>query len=235
MEHETFWQTRKNAIILTIVMGCMAGASLGLLRAGLRERQSYTLYLERQAHVTVQPPGRRPVPGQRDLDIAVALFSIRVGQHIEGPTFDAALEDRGLTVGSTLPGPRTVSIGPAAFTSWAVLGSTLGHEIEVHGQQSFLSIVLLDELSRHAGGFFQSWTALARPTAAGIEGPLGSSVTPNFGTWKAERDAYEYELRQAKRFGLSQEEQDLIRSVMRAYYPDSLTNHRDDRPAQHGF
>lgn len=226
MDRQTQRQTQVNALVFTLVVGCVVGGCLGLLRAGLKERQTHALYLERQAHVTVKPPNRLPVPGQRDLDIAVALFTIRVGKHIVGPTFDAELEDRGLTVGATLPGPRTVSIGPAAFTSWAVLGSTLGHEIEVHGQQSFFSIVLLDELSRHFGGFFRSWTALARPPHAGGEHSLSGVVTTDFGTWKAERDAYQYELRQAGRFGLSGEEQDLIRSVMRTYYPDSVTDHR---------
>jgi hypothetical protein len=40
-----------------------------------------------------------------------------------------------------------------------------------------------------------------------------------FGTWKAERDAYLYELKNAARFGLSHEEIRLIKQVMDTYYP----------------
>ena len=34
--------------------------------------------------------------------------------------------------------------GPVAFESWALLGSTLAHEIEIHCEQSFLLIRLMD-------------------------------------------------------------------------------------------
>src|SRR5690606_25474533 len=35
-------------------------------------------------------------------------------------------------------------IGPSAFASWALLGSTLAHEIEVHCHQNFTLIRLFD-------------------------------------------------------------------------------------------
>jgi hypothetical protein len=38
----------------------------------------------------------------------------------------------------------TVYIGRDAFENWSVLGSTLGHEIEIHCQQSFFMIHLFD-------------------------------------------------------------------------------------------
>jgi hypothetical protein len=39
-----------------------------------------------------------------------------------------------------------VLIGPAAFDSWALLGSTLAHEILVHCQQNFFLISVMDLL-----------------------------------------------------------------------------------------
>ena len=39
-----------------------------------------------------------------------------------------------------------VTVGPAAFESWGLLGSTLAHELEVHCQQNFTYIRLLDLL-----------------------------------------------------------------------------------------
>jgi hypothetical protein len=225
MHHHQGWQQKVHALAVTVLLGCLAGGSLALLRAGLIEHRTHEILLDRQARIRVKPPDRLPIPSQRDIDIALELYTIRIGSHIRGPTFDPDLEDRGLTFGATLPGPRTVNIGPAAFTSWAVLGSTLGHEIEMHGQQSFLSIVLLDELSRHFGGFFRSWTALARTTPERGWTTESSTLNGTYGTWKAERDAYQYELREAHRFGLSQEEQQLILSVMRTYYPDATEAH----------
>ncbi|RYZ81305.1 MAG: hypothetical protein EOP04_24245 [Proteobacteria bacterium] len=56
------------------------------------------------------------------------------------------LEDRGLTTLNGYGKKLEVTIGPAAFTSWAVLGSTLAHEVEIHCNQNFSLIRMKDML-----------------------------------------------------------------------------------------
>ena len=74
-------------------------------------------------------------------------------------------------------GDSTVTIGPAAFTSWAVLGSTLAHELEVHGKQHLAPVLF-----------------------ASVFG-FGDEVSSFY-----EREAYDYEVRNSKRFGLTTSE-----------------------------
>lgn len=134
-------------------------------------------------------PTRAPSPSQEDIDLAMKLFAIRTHKYVVGPTFDKTLVDRGLTHG-TLDSPiRTVKIGPAAFTSWGMLASTLAHEIEVHAQQSFAHIRLQD-----------------------------MATSSELGTISAEREAYNYELKCKDRFGLSKTEAWLIEQTVEQYY-----------------
>jgi hypothetical protein len=81
-----------------------------------------------------------------------------------------------------------VFVGPTAFSSWGMLGSTLAHEVEVHCRQNFPLIVLKDQL--------------------GLDG-----------TVEAEREAYEYEIQNAGRFGLDHRDQNLIAATVEYYYP----------------
>ncbi len=205
---------RLRAGLLTFCFAVVIGAAFSALRLARVEHLLFQQFQENVRNVPVIPPERSPVPSQHDIDLAVELYSIETGPHIDGPYFDPELQDRGLTTGSTLPGPRSVLIGPAAFTSWAVLGSTLGHEIEVHGKQSFLGIVMQDEFSRIVSGISLGDFAFA---GAALGDTDSGRVT--YGTWRAERDAYEFELKNAKRFGLSSEEVRLIQEVMESFYP----------------
>jgi hypothetical protein len=61
------------------------------------------------------------------------------GRHLR-IILDRKLKDRGQTRwhGNTI----TVVVGPTAFSSWSVLGSTLAHEIEVHAHQNIRMIRL---------------------------------------------------------------------------------------------
>ena len=180
-----------------------------------RERSSYeTLRTESRA-ITVRAPNALPRVRQDSIDIAMELYSIDKPRSVVGPRFDGELEDRGLTTGGTLGTRKTVTIGASAFSSWGVLGSTLGHEIEVHAGQSFLAVVLRDRLAevqlsarRRLGGYMPALTPSARESF------------DNDGTWRAEREAYLYELASVKRFGLSGAETRSIRYVMNYFYPE---------------
>lgn len=85
-------------------------------------------------------PDGTPVVGQEAIKLAMNIFGIQTPRNVKGPFFSARLEDRGLTVKKGAVGDAVVYIGPEAFSSWALLGSTLAHEIEVHCRQNFLAI-----------------------------------------------------------------------------------------------
>ena len=81
---------------------------------------------------------------QESLYRAIAMYNIRIPHGVAFPTLDPNLQDRGLTSLNPWTKRFTVKIGPAAFQSWALLGSTLAHEFEVHCRQSFLWIHMQD-------------------------------------------------------------------------------------------
>lgn len=190
-------------------------ASAGVVAAA-REQAAYDAFLADVRSVKVVAPAEPPPLTQESVDIAMELYSVDRLRHVSGPFFDGMLEDRGLTTGATLGASKTVTIGPAAFTSWGVLGSTLGHEIEVHARQSFLAVVVRDRFAdvqlsarRRLGTYVQAFAPSARENFE------------NDGTWRAEREAYMYELANAERFGLSPAETRSISFVMNYYYPAS--------------
>jgi hypothetical protein len=82
----------------------------------------------------------RPPVNQDSIEKAIKFFEIRMPKNVKGPFLDEKLDDRGMTVRNGVVSDVTVYIGPEAFTSWALLGSTLAHEIEVHCRQNFLAI-----------------------------------------------------------------------------------------------
>ena len=116
------------------------------------------------------------------------MFNIKVPANVKPPFFDPNLEDRGLTTLRGWGHKLEVSVGPAAFESWGLLGSTLAHEIEIHCNQNFTLIRAMD--------------------LVGMEG-----------TFNAEREAYNHELKNAKRFHLSEIEQTNIKATLDFYYP----------------
>jgi hypothetical protein len=183
--------------------------------ASAREQADYNAFRADVRSVSVVAPEAPPRLRQQSIEIAMALFSIDKASSVSGPHFDRMLEDRGLTTGGTLSSSKTVTIGPSAFTSWGVLGSTLGHEIEVHARQSFLAVVVRDriaEVQLSARRRLGSYVSALNPSAR--------ESFENDGTWRAEREAYMYELANAERFGLSPAETRSIAYVMNYYYPD---------------
>ena len=99
------------------------------------------------SHLQALPPtipDKKPTLTQESIDIAMKMFNIYLPANVEWPKLDLTLEDRGVTIMDGLGMKREVLVGPGAFSSWSVLGSTLAHEIEIHGTQSFLWIRVLN-------------------------------------------------------------------------------------------
>ena len=94
--------------------------------------------------LTPNPPSSKPPMTQESIELAMQMFHIEVPQGASYPRLDPNLEDRGLTTMNGWGKDLDVTVGPAAFTSWALLGSTLAHELEVHCRQSFFLIRVKD-------------------------------------------------------------------------------------------
>lgn len=131
-------------------------------------------------------PTARPEITQESIDIAMKQFRIALPRHVVSPKLDRNVKDRGITIRTLVSEKAVVRIGPEAFGSWALLGSTLAHEIEVHCIQDYMSILLMDSL--------------------GLDGRT-----------YAELQAYDYELANASRFGLSMYEIDYIFQIKNEY------------------
>ncbi|MFZ9521620.1 MAG: hypothetical protein ACO3A4_14190 [Silvanigrellaceae bacterium] len=197
-----------SAAALLFVTGCL------VVTMAIREMNARQAYEQQMANVEIIAPAGFPEQNQETIDIAMTMYSIERSSTVDGPDFDPALSDRGLTTGGLILPQKRVTIGPAAFTSWGVLGSTLAHEIEVHVPQSFFKVVATDQ--------WMQWSLTARRIAGKVFPALApgpKELFENDGTWAAERAAYLHEIRNAKRFGLSQEELGSIWRVMDYYYP----------------
>jgi hypothetical protein len=159
----------KQAIVF-VASGIGLLITMGYAQRDLRQERQFKNQIN---HVAVIPPHDLPEVSQASIDFALVLYGIEVPESAEHPQLDMALEDRGLTMRATFVDKAQVSIGPAAFSSWAMLGSTLAHEIEVHCQQSFAAIWLLDSLGM--GG-----VAMAERTAYKheIDGKKRFGLTP---------------------------------------------------------
>jgi|GEM_PF-641075 len=209
-----FVRTALHALPLGAFVALVGGIALGSAVAS-REHDAYTRLRAESRAVRVIAPKHIPELRQESIDVAMELFSIDAPSTILGPRLDTELEDRGLTTGGTLSAHKSVTVGPAAFTSWGILGSTLGHEIEVHVRQSFLGVVVRDRLASVQLSARRQLSRLV-PSFA----PSARDDFENDGTWSAEREAYRYELASRARFGLSPSEAHSIRYVMNYYYPD---------------
>lgn len=92
----------------------------------------------------VVAPDSTPAYNNESIEVAMAMYGVQIPSNVATPYFDAKLEDRGLTIKRAWHKDTEVKIGPAAFSSWSLLGSTLAHELEVHCRQNFFMISLLD-------------------------------------------------------------------------------------------
>ena len=119
---------------------------------------------------------RKPLPGNEAIYEAIKRYLIEV------PTdaiivYNSERTERAITIpplGDN--GGVFVILGPGAFTSWALLGSTLGHELEVHARQNI--------------SYAQDRTERDLPG----------------GLFLIEVEAYLYEIKNKERFGTTEDE-----------------------------
>ena len=116
------------------------------------EVQEQRAYHRQVAQVLVKAPEGRPPMNQDSVDLALVMYGIEVPTSANPPLFDPELKDRGLTTRGAFMDKAQVTVGPSAFSSWGLLGSTLAHEIEVHCQQNFLAIYVMDAVGLDGTG-----------------------------------------------------------------------------------
>jgi hypothetical protein len=116
------------------------------------ERSQADAFAGAMSQVAIVAPTGRPPLTQESIDLALALYGVRVPTTAEHPVLDMKLADRGLTMRATFLEKAVVTVGPAAFASWGLLGSTLAHELEIHCQQNFLAIYFMDTVGLDGTG-----------------------------------------------------------------------------------
>ena len=90
---------------------------------------------------------------QKNILLAMNAYSIKAPKGCKNPLLNRDLADRGITIKQPWKDDYTIEIGPLAFENWSVLGSTLAHEIEVHCNQNFVLINLLNIIGFDGTGF----------------------------------------------------------------------------------
>lgn len=133
-------------------MALTLGLALAALVTLAMEEHANQVFLERVRQVSVQAPDSTPTPGQAAIDTALVLYGIEIPAGSAHPTYEPGMRDRGLTIRGAWSGPSIVLIGPSSFDSWALLGSTLAHELLVHCQQNFFLITVMDLLNLDGTG-----------------------------------------------------------------------------------
>lgn len=161
----------------------------------LRERQAV------KVHVSLPNPSI----SYKSIREAISLYSIDVrGTDI---SFNPTLSDRAIIdLGTT---PYKVEVGPLAFRSWGVLGSTLAHETEIHARQSII------------WGLFANYISAVVNWIRGISLPEHLSLV---GDTILEREAYLFEIHSGERFGLSQDEISATQDLVDYFYPVECTS-----------
>ena len=131
------------AFLIKIGFALGLSAVVGYAHTQVAEQRAFNRAL---TEVAVEAPPSVPSMNQESIDLALVLYSITVPLSAHHQIYDPTLQDRGLTSRRAFMDKAQVSIGSAAFTSWALLGSTLAHELEIHCQQNFLTIYVMDLL-----------------------------------------------------------------------------------------
>lgn len=104
-----------------------------------------TSALKGRVPVSELDPRETPPMTQGSIDFALTAYGITLPSGVE-PRLEESLEDRGRTDWTPFDGIEAVRIGPSAFKSWALLGSTLAHELEVHCRQNFWAITFQESV-----------------------------------------------------------------------------------------
>ncbi|WP_397600482.1 hypothetical protein [Silvanigrella sp.] len=173
-----------------------------------QERKKYALLQKNMADISVIYPKEVPTNSNDNIDLAMALFSIDIDENIENPIYNDELPYRGLTLGNAFSKNKQVLIGKMAFESWGILGSTLAHEIEIHGKQSFLEIEILNYLYTLKRVPEKLFVNFYHNTSKLNYDNLG------YGSYMAEKEAYNHELDSKKRFNLNNNEIYAIRYTL---------------------
>lgn len=108
------------------------------------------LNVAKQYDVDLNKP---PQKNNNSIWIAMKMYNIELPKNTKKPYFSEDTTDRATTTFSDniyeaiSKEAIEVKIGPSAFTSWAILGSTIAHEVEIHCNQSPLLIIAQDYLN----------------------------------------------------------------------------------------
>lgn len=137
-------------IVVRLVFALALGSVLAIMSSKLYknfmvpEPVPATFYANSNSYKSLKEAQPSPEPSDDSILIAMEMFGIQMVEGHPMPVYDPNLEDRGLSVISEKGKRCDVRIGPSAFQSWAILGSTLGHEIEVHCHQDMMLIKVMD-------------------------------------------------------------------------------------------
>lgn len=127
--------------LVVLIYGILLGVAVIDVKRSLQDEETMAASM---THKDLPIPAGIPRMSQDSLYQAISIYNIRIPHGVTFPEYDAELQDRGLTSLNPWTKKFTVKIGPAAFQSWSLLGSTLAHEFEVHCNQSFLWIHMQD-------------------------------------------------------------------------------------------
>ena len=161
------------------------------------EQEKYISMQHNMSLIKVTYPEETPNMTQENIDLAMSLFSINKNENTNYPILVPDLNFRGLTVGESFSKNREIFIGNMAFDSWGILGSTLAHEIEIHSNQSFLQIEILNYID----------TLRRIPAVLFAKSNKSKTIDDlKIGTYLAEKEAYQYEIDLKDRFNLTKKE-----------------------------
>ena len=173
-----------------------------------KEKRDYNEIQNNMIKIPVIYPHEKPNQPTKDIDLALALFSINIPENTIYPVYSPDLPYRGLTTGDALFPTKHVFIGDMAFTSWSILGSTLGHEIEIHCNQSFLKIEFLNFLYLIMKYPEELITKIFPSISMQKYDNLG------YGSYLAEKEAYSYEVKSKRRYHLNTNEVIAIKNTL---------------------
>lgn len=189
-------RTTIGQIAVAILMGCLLSAVLG---AGVI------------AYSMIQTEQRARENQSRSRVLKTAMVPAVEGQpSVSQESIDKAVTAFQIKVPNNVAGPKLdMSLLDRGLTTrrGALSQITVTIGPDAFSSWSMLASTISHEVEVHCR---QNFFAIHLMDLAGMDG-----------TGQAEREAYRYELRNAARFGLAPYDQDLIRSTVNYYYPDT--------------
>jgi hypothetical protein len=134
---------------ITILIGILLLVPTFLAKIA-HDRQSS--FFQAGAETVVVVPKTLPPLTQESVELALELYNIAVPDNCLFPKYDDHLIDRGLTMQRGTIARSIVKVGSPAFASWALLGSTLAHELEIHCHQNMTLSHFKDKLGFDGSG-----------------------------------------------------------------------------------